>query len=111
MTPVMQTRRTPLERRWKRPVERRPPFGDEGRVEFRILGPLEVVVDGRVVPVDAPKPRALLAILLLRANQPVSRDRLIDQLWDGRPPSSATKPVQTYVFQLRRALGRDVIAT
>ena len=49
----------------------RAPFGDDGRVEFRILGPLEVVAEGRVVPLDAAKPRALLAILLLHANEPV----------------------------------------
>jgi predicted ATPase/DNA-binding SARP family transcriptional activator len=60
---------------------------------------------------DAPKPRALLALLLLRANEPVSRDLLIEELWDGRPPSSATKVLQTYVSQLRRALGRGLIRT
>src|SRR5262245_50637912 len=87
------------------------PLGDDGRVEFRILGPLEVVAEGRVVAVDAAKPRALLAILLLRANEPVSRDRLIDELWGSRPPSSATKVLQTYVSQLRRALAPDVIRT
>ena len=57
------------------------------------------------------KPRALLAILLLRANEPVASDRLIEELWAGRPPSSAAKVLQTYVSQLRRALGRDVIRT
>jgi predicted ATPase/DNA-binding SARP family transcriptional activator/Tfp pilus assembly protein PilF len=86
-------------------------FVDDGRVEFHLLGPLEVVVDGRAVPLDAPKPRALLAILLLRANGPVSRELLIDELWAGRPPSSATKVLQTYVSQLRRALGFSVIRT
>ncbi len=82
-----------------------------GRVEFRILGPLEVVSEGRVVRLDARKPRALLAILLLRANEPVPRDRLIEELWDGRPPSSAAKVLQTYISQLRRAFGRDAIRT
>ena len=80
-------------------------------MEFRLLGRLEVVVEGRAVPLDAPKPRALLAILLLRAGQPVSRERLIEDLWAGRPPSSATKVLQTYVSQLRRVLGRGVIRT
>ena len=80
-------------------------------MEFRILGPLEVVSEGRVVPLDARKPRALLAILLLRANEPVPSERLIEQLWAGRPPPSAAKVLQTYVSQLRRALGRDVIRT
>ena len=86
-------------------------LGDDGRVVFRILGPLEVVTEGRVVRLDAAKPRALLAILLLHANEPVPRDRLIEELWAGRPPSSAAKILQTYVSQLRRAFGRDVIRT
>jgi DNA-binding SARP family transcriptional activator len=57
-------------------------------MEFRILGPLEAVADGRVVALDAAKPRALLAILLLHAGEPVSRDRLVEDLWDGRPPAT-----------------------
>ena len=56
-------------------------------------------------------PRALLAILLLRAGEPVSRDRLIEDLWDGRPPATAAKVLQTYVSQLRKALGNQVIVT
>jgi len=84
---------------------------DDGRVEFRILGPLEVVSDGRVVPLGARKPRALLVILLLRANEPVASDRLIEEIWAGRAPSSAAKVLQTYVSQLRRTLGRDLIRT
>jgi predicted ATPase/DNA-binding SARP family transcriptional activator len=86
-------------------------FGDDGPVEFRLLGPLEVVAEGRPVAPDAAKPRALLAILLLHANEPVSRDVLIEELWTGRPPPSATKVLQTYVSQLRRAVGRGVIRT
>ena len=80
-------------------------------MDFRILGPLEAVADGRVVALDAAKPRALLAILLLHAGEPVSRDRLIEDLWDGRPPATAAKVLQTYVSQLRKALGSDVIVT
>ena len=80
-------------------------------MEFRLLGPLEVVADGRVVPLRGQKPRALLAILLLRANEPVARDLLIEELWAGRAPASATKTLQTYVSQLRRVLGRGVIRT
>jgi predicted ATPase/DNA-binding SARP family transcriptional activator len=70
-----------------------------------------VVADGRVVPLRGQKPRALLAILLLRANEPVARDLLIEELWAGRAPPSATKVLQTYVSQLRRELGRDTIRT
>jgi predicted ATPase/DNA-binding SARP family transcriptional activator len=80
-------------------------------MEFRILGPFEAVADGRVVALNAAKQRALLAILLLHANELVSSDRLIDDLWDGRPPATAAKILQKYVSQLRRSLGRVVIRT
>ena len=76
-------------------------------MDFRILGPLEASADGRVVALDAPKHRALLAILLLHANEPVGSDRLIEDLWAGRPPATAAKVLQTYVSQLRKALGDD----
>ena len=80
-------------------------------MEFRVLGPLEAVAQGRVVALDAAKPRALLAILLLHANEPVPSDRLIEDLWAGRPPATGAKVLQTYVSQLRKALGNDVIVT
>ncbi len=80
-------------------------------MEFRILGPLEAVAEGRVVALNAAKQRALLAILLLHANELVSSDRLIDDLWSGRPPATAAKILQKYVSQLRRSLGRVVIRT
>jgi len=85
---------------------------DSKRVmEFRILGPFELVVEGRAVPLNAAKPRALLAMLLLDANKPLSSGRLIDDLWAGRPPATATKVLQAYVSQLRRLLGEEAIAT
>jgi predicted ATPase/DNA-binding SARP family transcriptional activator len=80
-------------------------------MEFRILGPLEAVTEGRVIPLNAAKQRALLAILLLHANELVSSDRLIDDLWGGRPPATAAKILQKYVSQLRRSLGRVAIRT
>ena len=80
-------------------------------MEFRVLGPLEAVADGRVVALDAAKPRALLAILLLHANEPVASDRLIEDLWAGRPPATSAKVLQTYISQLRKALGNDLIVT
>ena len=110
-TRVRRSGRAAVERGHSDAVVRGASFGDDGPVEFRILGPLEVVTEGRVVRLDAAKPRALLAILLLHANEPVPRDRLIEELWAGRPPSSAAKVLQTYVSQLRRAFGRDVIRT
>jgi DNA-binding SARP family transcriptional activator len=73
--------------------------------EFRILGPLESREGGEILPLGGPKQRALLAILLLNANQPVSVDRLVDELWSGEPPVSAAHSVEVYVSQLRKALG------
>jgi predicted ATPase/DNA-binding SARP family transcriptional activator len=83
----------------------------EGKMEFRILGRLEVVAGDHPVAVTAAKPRALLALLLLHPNEPVASDRLIDELWGGRPPPSARKVLQTYVMQLRRALGDGMLVT
>jgi DNA-binding SARP family transcriptional activator len=64
-------------------------------MQFRILGPVGVSDGNRPVAVPAAKQRALLAILLLSANQPVATDLLIDRLWNGRPPVSARKVLQT----------------
>jgi DNA-binding SARP family transcriptional activator/tetratricopeptide (TPR) repeat protein len=80
-------------------------------VEFRILGPLEAVAADRVITVAAPKQRALLAVLVVCANQLVTTDRLVDELWAEHPPSSATNLVQGYVSRLRRLLGTDSCAS
>jgi DNA-binding SARP family transcriptional activator len=80
-------------------------------MEFRILGPLEVVRRGTTIGLHAAKQRALLGVLLLHANEVVSSKRLIDELWGERPPTTAAKTLQTYVSQLRRLLGREVIVT
>jgi DNA-binding SARP family transcriptional activator len=74
-------------------------------MEFRILGPLEVVREGQPLPPGGARPRALLAILLLNANQVVSVDRLVDDVWNGRPPETAVHAIQVYVSQLRNLLG------
>ena len=81
------------------------------RSEFRILGPLEVRRDDRPVAIAGAKERALLAILLLRANEPVSLDRLVDDLWPGGPPPTARKSVQVRVANLRRLLPTGVLVT
>jgi DNA-binding SARP family transcriptional activator len=80
-------------------------------VEFRILGPLEVLRDGRPVQLGGARQRAVLAILLLHAGEVVSAERLIDAVWDEEPPETARNVLQSYVSQLRKALGADVIAT
>ena len=79
--------------------------------EFRLLGPLEAVVDGRPVQLAAAKPRALLALLLLNRNRVVATERLIDELWADEPPATAVKALQVYVSQLRKELGSDRLVT
>ncbi|MGV9767032.1 BTAD domain-containing putative transcriptional regulator [Micromonospora tulbaghiae] len=73
-------------------------------VQFRVLGPPEVVRNGRVVPLGGPKQQALLALFLLRPNRFVAADWLVDALWDARPPASAQTTLRTYVAGLRRAV-------
>ena len=73
-------------------------------MEFRILGALEVVDGGRPLPIAGRRQRALLALLLLNANEVVASDRLIDELW-SEPPRSGAAAVQTQISRLRRALG------
>jgi len=81
-------------------------------VEFRILGPLEVVEQGRTLALGGPRQRALLALLLTRANEVVSADRLIDELWPERPPATAANALQYHVSQLRKALApAEVVLT
>jgi YVTN family beta-propeller protein len=83
-------------------------------MEFRILGPLDVRADERSVPLGPAKQRAVLALLLLHAGDVVPVDRIVDELWGERPPSSAVKLVQTYVSRLRRELvgaGAEAIVT
>jgi DNA-binding SARP family transcriptional activator/pimeloyl-ACP methyl ester carboxylesterase len=81
-------------------------------MEFKILGPLEVVDDGGVtVPLPTGKQGALLARLVLDANHVVALRGLIDDLWGDLAPDSAAKTVQIYVSQLRKRLGKEPIRT
>src|SRR4051794_3262457 len=80
-------------------------------MEFGILGPLRVVTEDGERPIGSAKTRTLLAILLVRANQTVSTDALIDALWEDQPPRSAGATLQTYVYQLRKNLALDSLAT
>jgi DNA-binding SARP family transcriptional activator len=76
-------------------------------VEFRILGPLEVVEDGNPVALGTLKERLVLGVLLLHANEFVSRERLIDDLWGEAPPPTARQAVNVYLSKLRKTLSRD----
>ncbi|GAB2961901.1 BTAD domain-containing putative transcriptional regulator [Saccharothrix stipae] len=74
------------------------------RVRWEILGPMRVVRAGEPVALGGPKPRDLLALLVLRHNQVVTADWLVEALWDGRPPAGAHTTLRSYVVGLRRAL-------
>ena len=78
-----------------------------GVFEFRLLGPLEVMKDGSAVAPGGLRQRALLALLLLRANEVVPRERIVDGLWGERPPDTAPNAIQVAVHALRRLLGRE----
>jgi DNA-binding SARP family transcriptional activator len=81
-------------------------------MEFRILGPLEVVDDGRAIALGGPKQRALLAALLLTPNRALSVDRLVDAVWPTGPPAAAANALQFHVSRLRKLLGdSDLIVT
>src|SRR5262249_35546418 len=76
-------------------------------LEFRLLGPVEVVGNGGTIAVGGPRQRALLALLLLEVGRPVSADRLAQELWPGRP-SAGVSTLASYVSRLRAALGDGV---
>jgi len=78
---------------------------------YHLLGPVEVVRDGRPVDLGGPKQRAVLAVLLLEAGRVVSTDRLMDAVWGDDHPPSAAASLQAYVSNLRRVLRDDERAT
>jgi YVTN family beta-propeller protein len=73
-------------------------------MDFRILGPVEVAKDGRAIGLGGAKQRSVLAVLLLHANEAVSVDRLVDELWGEDAPSSAVPTVRVHVSRLRKSL-------
>jgi predicted ATPase/DNA-binding SARP family transcriptional activator len=75
-------------------------------VEFRVLGPLEVVEDGRPLHLGTRKQRTLLALLLLKAGGVVPRDRLVEELWHGKPPRAAEATLRSYLSRLRSLVGQ-----
>jgi predicted ATPase/DNA-binding SARP family transcriptional activator len=80
-------------------------------MEYRVLGPLEVVSDDGPLPVPGAKPRALLALLLVHANRVVATDRLAEDLWEASPPKSPDTTLQLYVHRLRSSLGSGSLFT
>jgi predicted ATPase/DNA-binding SARP family transcriptional activator len=79
--------------------------------QFSLLGPLSLSSDGAPVALGGQKRRALLAVLLLEANNVVSRERLIDSLWGEDPPETARNTIQVYISQLRKLLPEGTLET
>ena len=77
--------------------------------DFRILGPLEVLRDGSLVPIGSQQQRALLSLLLINANAVVSADLILDSVWEGAPPKGGNRTLHVLVASLRSTLrdGRD----
>ncbi len=74
-------------------------------VDVRVLGPLEVQVSDRPVPLRSPSQRKLLLRLVADAGRPVSVDSLAEALWDTTPPTDPTSAIRFHVSKLRKALG------
>jgi DNA-binding SARP family transcriptional activator len=79
-------------------------------VDFRILGPLEVDGEGTLIPLGGRRQRTVLATLLVHANETVSTDRLIDDVWGEDPPETARRSLQAYVSRLRGLIGEERIS-
>ena len=80
-------------------------------MDYSLLGPLEVRIDGRPISIGRGKQRALLAVLALNAGRVVPAEHLIDELWGEEPPATATTALQVYISRLRKTLGEGAIET
>jgi DNA-binding SARP family transcriptional activator len=80
-------------------------------IEYRVLGSLEALDGGHPLSLGGLRQRAVLAVLLLHANEVVPASRLIDDVWGDEPPETAANILQGYVSDLRHVLGRDAIVT
>src|SRR3954447_4334835 len=80
-------------------------------LEFRILGPLEIELDGIPLELSGQRQRAVLALLLLNANHVVPTERIVDELWGETPPRTAVTSLHNTLVQLRKLLGSDVVTT
>lgn len=74
------------------------------RLEYGLLGPLEMTVDGELMPLGTPKQRAVLAVLAMNRNSPVGVERLITAVWEGQSPSGARAGIHSYVSNIRKIL-------
>src|SRR5262245_15759613 len=86
-------------------------LAEKGRMEYRVLGPLEVRDGERSLPLAGAKQRALLALLLVNANHVLARDRLIDELWGEHAPETAATSLRVYISRLRKLLPAEKLLT
>jgi DNA-binding SARP family transcriptional activator len=92
-------------------------MGDVGSLGFNVLGPLRMTVDGKPLRLGTPKQKALLAMLIVNRNRPVSTDSLIDAAWEDRPPDKVSANLHAYIAELRKLIndvgfdGKRVLAT
>src|SRR4051794_11746237 len=77
-----------------------------GRVEFRLLGPVEIQTDDGVLDIGPPQQRHVLAALAVDAGRPVTTEALIDRVWDGRAPDRARRTVHVHIVRIRQLLDR-----
>ena len=80
-------------------------------MRFRVLGVLQVEIDGVAAQLGGARQRAVLAVLLMHANEPVATDRLVGETWGENAPATATKTAQVYISRLRGVLGNDMVTT
>ena len=85
-------------------------MGETG-LNFGVLGPLQLSVEGTPVPLGAPKQRAVLAMLVINRNRPVGVESLISAVWDESPVPAARASIHSYISNLRRLLGNAGIDT
>ena len=85
-------------------LERQSPVGRTSSLDLCVLGPMRAIRAGRDLSLGGPKQRSVLALLLLEAGRVVPSDRLVDELWRGRPPPGAVKTLRSYVSRLRTLL-------
>ena len=78
-------------------------------LEFGVLGPVQAVRDGRELELGGPKPRAVLALLLVDAGRVVSAEYLAEALWRGTPPPAASKTLRSYISRLRSLLDPEAV--
>ena len=76
-------------------------------MEFRLLGPLSVQTERGEIALGGPRQRLVLVLLLLRANEVVTVDELVDEVWGDEPPAAARSSLYAYVSRLRKAIGHD----